>query len=48
MVGIPLVGMSEKLVCLDVEFLKLELNFYFVSKFQGLTFEKKLNKILFI
>jgi hypothetical protein len=34
------------MVCLSVEFLKSELNFYSVCKFRGLTFfKKKLNKI---
>jgi len=33
------------MVCLDVEFLKLEFNYYLMHEFWDLTFWKKLNKI---
>jgi hypothetical protein len=39
---------EPSMVCLSVKFLKSELNFYSVCEFRGLTFLKKLNKILFV
>jgi meiotically up-regulated gene 157 (Mug157) protein len=36
------------MVCLDVEFLKLEFNYYLMHEFWDLTFWKKLNKIWFV